>query len=65
MKGCYLTGFYLPQAGLDTSHHGLTSVSPPERPLMSMSTNDLTTDNIPGVPPPEDTSNDETKDPDA
>jgi len=56
-------GFYLLQAAIDPSHHGCTSVGVPERPLMNLSTNDLTTDNVPGAPPPEDTPNEETIDP--
>ena len=63
MKGYYLTGFYLLQAGIDPIHHGLASGSTPEWPSMNESTDNLTADTVPGAPPPEDTPNDETIDP--
>jgi hypothetical protein len=35
MKGNYLTGIYLLQFAIVISHHGLTSVGTPERPLLN------------------------------
>jgi len=63
MKGSYLTGFYLTQAGIDLSHHRLTSAGAPQWPSIRQSTNHLTTDNVPDTPPPEDTPDYETIDP--
>jgi hypothetical protein len=48
---------------INLSHHGFTVVCTPEWPLINYATNDLTTDNEPGAPPPEDTSDDKTIDP--
>jgi len=61
--GYYLTGLYHLQAGIDPSHHGSTSVGAPEWPSMNKSTNNPPIDNVPGAPPPEDTPDEETIDP--
>jgi len=53
-------GMYHLQDGIDPSHHGSTSVSAPESPLIRKSTNNLPIDNVPRVPPPEDTPKEET-----
>ena len=49
--------------GSTISNDCLTSLGAPEWPSRSLSTNDLTIDNVPGAPPPEDTPDKETMDP--
>ena len=51
------------QAAINSSQHGFTSVGAPELPLMSKMPNHQTTDDVPSVPPPANTSDKETIDP--
>jgi len=63
MKGKYLRGIYHLQARIDPSHHGSTLVGASEWPWMSESNNDPPIGNVPGAPPPGDTPDEETIDP--
>jgi len=57
-----LTGFNLLLPGIDLSLHSSTTVSAPEWASMSKSINEIPIDNVPGAPPPEDTTTEETID---
>jgi hypothetical protein len=50
-------GVYYLLDGVEPSHHWLTSISTPQLPSLSQSTNNVTIDNVTGAPPAEDTSN--------
>jgi len=63
MESYHVTGFHYLQAAVCQSLDGSTSVRAPQRPLMSLATNIMPIDNVPGAPSREDTPNEETTDP--
>jgi len=63
MKGYQLMGFFLVQAATNSSHHCATSVGTPEWLSISKSTNDTTLDIVTGLPPPEDSPDEDAIDP--
>jgi len=54
MNGYYLKVYYHLQNGINWCHHGSTSIGAHDWPLMSLSTDNVPMDNVPGVPPPAD-----------